>query len=106
VAVSVRSKAEKRDSTNKFSIGVGVDLGAEPISFEYKPSLIGKWSESEYQRKKVHYGFNADTFPIKDLVSQKDNGFLGLDHVEIIPFLVCAIQGLHEELEKLKTKVS
>jgi len=78
-------------------------LEAKPISFEYK-SLIGNWSDSEYQRKKIHYGFNAEDFPISDLVNQKENGFLGLDYLEIIPFLVRPIQELVEELDKLKAK--
>lgn len=81
-------------------------LATKPISFEYKKNSIGNWSASEYQRKKVHYGFNAETFPITDLVSQKDNGFLGLDYVEIIPFLVRAIQELHVEVEKLAKRKS
>ena len=79
-------------------------LEAKPISFEYNNNLIGKWSESDYHRRKNHYGFLADNFPISDLVSQKDNGFLGLDYLEIIPFLVRAIQELHIQLEQLKTK--
>jgi len=77
-------------------------LEANPISFEYNPALIGKWSESDYQRKKIHYGFAADTFPISDLVGLKDNGFLGLDHLEIIPFLVKAIQELQTQIDELK----
>jgi hypothetical protein len=79
-------------------------LEAQPISFRYDGNLIGKWSESEYQRKKVHYGFNADNFPLSDLVTTKENGFLGLDYLEIIPFLVRAIQELHVEIENLKAK--
>ncbi|MEG4419396.1 tail fiber domain-containing protein [Microcoleus sp. LAD1_D5] len=79
-------------------------LAAKPISFEYSPTLIGKWSESDYHRKKVHYGFAAEEFPITDLVSVKDNGFLGLDYLEIIPFLVRALQELHLEVTELKAK--
>jgi len=77
-------------------------LEAKPISFEYRAALIGEWGESRHHRKKIHYGFAAEEFPISDLVSVKDNGFLGLDYLEIIPFLVRAIQELHAEIESLK----
>jgi len=81
---------------------LAIILEAKPISFQYRTALIEQWSESEYQRKKVHYGFDAEEFPLSDLVSQKDNGFLGLDYLEIVPFLVRAIQELYAELQDLK----
>ena len=77
-------------------------LEAKPISFQYR-STVGQWSDSEYQRKKIHYGFNAEEFPISDLVSMKENNYLGLDYLEIIPFLVFAIQELHAQLQQQNT---
>lgn len=83
-------------------------LEAKPVSFEYR-SAIGQWGTSEYERKKVHYGFEADKFPLTDLVSTKENGYLGLDYLEITPFLVRAIQESHSyfqsEVEKLKAEI-
>lgn len=78
---------------------------AKPVSFEYRPSTIGGWGESDYQRKKVHYGFLAEEFPLKDLVSVKPNGWLGLDYIEIIPFLVRAIQELASTVESLNSEM-
>jgi len=80
-------------------------IEAKPVSFEYRPSTIGGWGESEYQRKKVHYGFLAGEFPLNDLVSVKPNGWLGLDYIEIIPFLVRAIQELASTVEGLNREI-
>jgi hypothetical protein len=80
-------------------------LEAKPISFEYRSAIIGQWSESEYQRRKFHYGFNAEEFPISDLVSVKNNGYLGLDYLELTPFLVRAIQELDEKIQELDEKL-
>jgi hypothetical protein len=78
-------------------------LEMKPVSFEYNSLIGSKWGASRYVREKIHYGFVADIFPLSDLVSeQQDSGYLGLDYMEIIPFLVRSIQELHSEIETLK----
>jgi len=80
---------------------VDILMEAKPISFEYS-NLIGQWGESEYTRRKIHYGFKAEDFPLQDLVGIKENGYLGLDYLEIVPFLVRAIQELQDQINILK----
>jgi hypothetical protein len=73
-----------------------------PVRFQYNSEI--KKSElygSKAERKKFHYGFVAQDFPIGDLVYEKENGFLGIDYIEIIPFLVKAIQELTEQIEDI-----
>jgi hypothetical protein len=79
-------------------------LECQPISFRYNRKIREKkdFFGSSYQRNKVHYGFLANDIPLQDLVIEKDNGYLGLDYLEIIPFLVRALQELHEEIVTLK----
>ncbi len=82
-------------------------LEMKPVSFEYNSLIGSKWGASKYVREKIHYGFVADIFPLSDLVSeQQDSGYLGLDYMEIIPFLVRSIQELHSEVENLKKVIA
>jgi hypothetical protein len=101
-----QTPSDRQLKTNIAPIKSALELlvQAKPVSFEYRPS-IGQWSESRYQRKKLHYGFLADEFPIEDLVSLKDNGFLGIDYLEIIPFLVRALQEENAQVVKLEAQV-
>ena len=82
-------------------------LEMKPVSFEYNSLLSSKWGASKYTREKIHYGFIADTFPLSDLVSeQPETGYLGLDYMERIPFLVRSIQELSSEIENLKKTIA
>jgi hypothetical protein len=82
---------------------LSIILEMKPVSFEYNSLIGSKWGASKYTREKIHYGFIADIFPLSDLVSeQPESGYLGLDYMEIIPFLVRSIQELHSEVENLK----
>jgi hypothetical protein len=70
-----------------------------PVRFKYNSEI--KKSElygSKKERDKFHYGFVAQDFPIGDLVYEKENGYLGIDYIETIPFLVGAIQELSEKI--------
>lgn len=86
--------------------GLALILESKPISFQYKKIIRASndFFGNKFQRHKIHYGFLANDFPLQDLVFEK-NGYLGLDYVEIIPFLVKAIQELHAEVTDLKKKV-
>jgi hypothetical protein len=47
------------------------------------------------------YGFIAKDFPLQDLVWETD-GYLGIDYIEIIPFLCRAIQEIQEQINELR----
>ena len=78
-------------------------LESQPVSFEFNAQIrnSGLFGD-KFQRGKVHYGFLAQDFPLQDLVGEKPNGYLGIDYIEIIPFLVRAIQELQEQINELK----
>jgi hypothetical protein len=78
-------------------------LECKPVSFRYNRTIREKkdFYANSYQRDKIHYGFLANDFPLQDLVWET-NGSLGIDYLEIIPFLCRAIQELHAELTYLK----
>jgi hypothetical protein len=80
-------------------------LGCQPISFLYNNLLSKEYFGDNFQREKIHYGFLADNFPLQDLVAEKPNGYLGLDYLEIIPFLCRAIQEQQEQIRVLKDRV-
>jgi len=81
-------------------------LQSQPVSFEYNSLLRKEYFGDEFQRKKVHYGFLANDFPLQDLVTEKDNRYLGLDYMEIIPFLCRAIQEQQAQINDLKRLVT
>lgn len=81
-------------------------LESQPVSFEFKADIRNsEFFGDKFQRGKVHYGFIAQDFPLQDLVSEKPNGYLGIDYIEIVPFLVRAIQELQEQIDGLKLKL-
>jgi hypothetical protein len=80
-------------------------LETQPVSFSYTAVLQQEHFADKFQRKKTHYGFLADDFPLQDLVSEKSNGFLGVDYLEIIPFLCRAIQEQQEQLHNLQNQI-
>jgi hypothetical protein len=58
--------------------------------------------ENRFQREKTHYWFIANDFPLQDLVWQSNDGYLGINCVEIVPFLCRAIQEQQQQIEDLK----
>jgi hypothetical protein len=79
---------------------------SKPISFQYNSLLRKEYFGNRFQREKVHYGFLADNdFPLQDLVTERD-GHLGLDYIEIIPFLCRAIQEQQAQIQELQVQVS
>ena len=82
-------------------------LECKPIRFKYNSEI--KTTElygSKKEREKYHYGFIAQDFPIGDLTYTKENGYLGIDYIEIIPFIVRAIQEISKEIDQTKAKSS
>jgi hypothetical protein len=81
-------------------------LECRPVRFEYKSQIANsEMFGDRHSRLKCRYGFVAQDFPITDLVSQKSNGFLGIDYLELIPFLVRSIQELHEMQKHLSRSI-
>jgi hypothetical protein len=87
--------------------GLGLILECKPVSFRYNRVIRDNknFFVDSFQREKIHYGFLANEFPLQDLVSQKGDDYLGLDYLEIIPFLCRAIQEQQEQVELLKQQV-
>jgi len=87
--------------------GLGLILECKPVSFRYNRVIRDNknFFVDSFQREKVHYGFLANEFPLQDLVSQKGDDYLGLDYLEIIPFLCRAIQEQQEQIKLLKEQV-
>ena len=60
-----------------------------------------KWNEKNRNR---HYGLSAqelqEIYP--DLVEEGQDGYLGVNYVELVPILIRSIQELKEELDELK----
>lgn len=106
------SDRDLKDKIRPIPSGLSFILESKPVSFQYNKIIRDNkdYFGDKFQKEKIHYGFLANEFPLQDLVSPKINGFLGLDYVEIIPFLVRAIQELHAELhaeiEKLRVSDS
>jgi hypothetical protein len=82
-------------------------LDCKPVSFRYNKFIRNKkdFFGDSFQRDKVHYGFLANDFPLQDLVAEKNNGYLGLNYIEIIPFLVRAMQEQQEQITELQQEV-
>jgi hypothetical protein len=80
-------------------------LSCEPVSFQYNSLLSKEHFGDKFQREKIHYGFLADDFPLQDLVAEKPNGYLGLDYLEVIPFLCKAIQEQQQQILNLKNQI-
>jgi len=82
-------------------------LECKPVSFRYNKAIRSKkdFFGDNFQRDKIHYGFLADEVPLQDLVGKRENGYLGLDYVEFIPFLCRAIQEQQELIEALTKRL-
>ncbi len=95
-----------KENIRSIPSGLSFVLECRPVSFRYNKVIRGKddYFGDKFQKDKIHYGFLADEFPLQDLVSLK-NGYLGLDYIEVIPFLCRAVQELHEQLAVLREQV-
>jgi hypothetical protein len=85
--------------------GLEFILECKPISFQYNALLSKEHFGDTYQREKIHYGFLADEFPLQHLVAERGTGYLGLDYIEIVPFLCRAIQEQQAQIDELKRTV-
>lgn len=94
-----------KNSVKPIKSALEVLLSAMPVGFRYTAEIRKRGLFGDLQdRCKRHYGFMAQDFPITDLVVEKD-GDMGIDYVEIIPFLVRAIQEQQEQIDGLKLKL-
>ncbi|MEG3955249.1 tail fiber domain-containing protein [Microcoleus sp. herbarium2] len=78
-------------------------LACQPVSFQYNSLLSKEHFGDRFQREKIHYGFLATDFPLQDLVSEKSNGYLGLDYLEIVPFLCRAMQEQQAQINRIES---
>lgn len=75
-----------------------------PVSYTFRTedTLHIRFEESSNEGKKIHYGLIAqevkDVFP--DLVHEEEDGYLSVNYVEMIPFLIRSIQELNAKVEK------
>jgi hypothetical protein len=78
-------------------------LECKPVSFRYNRTIREKrdFFGNPFQREKIHYGFLANDFPLQDLVWETD-GHLGIDYLEVIPFLCRAIQEQQSQIDELR----
>jgi hypothetical protein len=81
-------------------------LECKPVSFRYNRTIREKkdFFGNSYQRDKIHYGFLANDVPLQDLVFEND-GYLGLDYLEMIPFIVRAMQEQQEQIKILEARL-
>lgn len=99
------SDRKLKKSIRPIPSGLEFILACEPVSFQYNDRLGNEYFADTFQRKKIHYGFLAEEFPLQDLVVEKPNGYLGLDYLEVIPFLCKAIKEQQEQIRSLKNQI-
>lgn len=118
-ATSVVSTSDARLKTNIESLnknGSSLDniLNLNAISYNYIPSenKVELFANEDVTDKDLderinnrrHYGLLAqelqEIYP--DLVYEGQDGYLGVNYVELVPVLICAIQQLQEEINELK----
>lgn len=91
-----------KNSVKPIKNALAVLMASTPLAFRYTAEIRKQGLFGDLQtRCKRHYGFMAQDFPIPDLVFEKE-GDMGIDYIEIIPFLVRAIQELQEQINELK----
>ena len=91
-----------KNSVKPIKNALAVLMDAMPVGFRYTAEIRKQELFGDLQtRCKRHYGFMAQDFPITDLVFEKE-GDKGIDYLEVIPFLVRAIQELQEQINELK----
>lgn len=87
-------------------------LGINVIEYSYKPSLIPEeerdtlstsLNENDRQAER-HYGLSAQELQAiyPNLVKEGQDGYLGVNYVELVPVLIRAIQELKGELDAVK----
>ncbi|WP_445241518.1 tail fiber domain-containing protein [Microcoleus vaginatus] len=101
------SDATLKENIRPIPSALQLILECKPVSFRYNKIIRNQkdFFGDTFQRDKIHYGFLADEVPLQDLVSRRENGFLGLDYLEFIPFLCRAIQEMHVQITELKTQL-
>ena len=118
-ATSVTTPSDMRLKTNVESLNKNGDaleniLNMNAISYNYKPmettrELLGESVEVEkdfieQHDNTRHYGLSAQELQkiYPDIVYEGQDGYLGVNYVELVPVLICAIQQLQEEINELK----
>jgi len=94
-------------------------LKLNPIEYNLKQQYVAsKENDVETQQpvydeksdvfQKKHYGLSAQELQgiYPDLVYKKDDGYLAVNYVELIPMLIQSIKVLNNELETLKNKTN
>lgn len=77
------------------------ELPAE-ISVEDVVADINK--KAEVQSQKLHFGLIAQELQTiyPNLVEEGEDGYLGINYVELVPILICSIQELKQEVDELR----
>jgi hypothetical protein len=100
------SDSRLKQNIRPLESALDIVLKCQPVHFEFKAEKIGENTfGSKHFREKRHYGFIAQDFPLFDLVFQGSNKYLGIDYIEIIPFLVRALQEQQEQIKFLETRL-
>jgi hypothetical protein len=101
------SDSKLKENIRLIPSGLGFILESKPVSFRYRKDIRDRkdYFGDKFQREKVHYGFLANEFPLQDLVVEKSDGSLGIDYLEIIPFLCRAIQEQQAQINVLLNTV-
>lgn len=71
---------------------------------EASDTVLFAKEEPTSEKKQVHYGLSAQELQAiyPDLVREGQEGYLGVNYVELVPVLICAIQELKQELDNVK----
>ena len=87
-------------------------LSMNVIKYNYIDNLTAVSDTIGVERKKVntkkdtHYGLSAQELQkiYPDLVKEGQNGYLGVNYVELVPILIRSIQELKEELDEVRSR--
>ena len=61
-------------------------------------------AQAEAKSKKLHFGLIAQELQTiyPNLVEEGEDGYLGINYVELVPILICSIQELKQEVDELR----
>lgn len=106
---NIVSLADCRDESNALSCVLGMNV----VKYNYKDrskELLGDTAtiEKEIEEntvKELHYGLLAQELQAiyPELVKEGQDGYLGVNYIELIPILIRSIQELKQELDESRT---